>query len=259
MGITKTLRKKEPGFGKETTLIHGEYGTGKTLLSAQFNKPYFFMFENNDSYKDKIYHDNITSWDQFEELAKDFIENDHEFKTVVLDGLFNLYDMAKIHFIDTYNANLTGTQTAISSLTDIPYGKAHSAVDDMIKRVVNPLANDPRFLLIMISHTEEAEIKMLSGDAYHKLSPQLPKRARNYFCTLAQNIYYYHYVKSERYLMITGDESVQAKNRGNGNFCTKTGENVVNIPMPESPEKAYKYLVAAYNNKLSNSYKNINK
>ena len=71
------------------------------------------------------------------------------------------------------------------------------------------------------------------------------------------NIFYYYFVGDKRFLKIIGDDFVVAKNRGNGKFCTPENEPIVNVPMKDSPEDAYKYLIAAYNNKLKKSFKTI--
>ncbi len=194
MGMTKKLRKNKARFGESTTLYHGDFGTGKTLLAAQYPTPYFIMCENNDAYKDILYHDNVTEWSNPEkengiiELIQDFLNGDHDRKTLVIDNIDAFYDMAKTSFISEHNKTLKSDKQQAISLTDIPYGKGYDAVDNMVKIVLNAVDMDSRFNLVLISHTEVQEIETFSGDTFSKLCPQLPgKRPRKYFFTLAQN------------------------------------------------------------------------
>ena len=253
--ITKKLRKSNDRFGKDTILIHGQYGVGKTLLAAEFEKPYFIMFENNEAYRDKLHYDNISNWAELKENILEFMRGDHEFKTLVLDGIDLLYECAKQQYINEYNT--IHTDRHVDVLTDIPYAKGYDAVDAMIRELLNPVDMDSRYSLVLVAHTEEKEITSFSGETFTKLCPQLPKRARIYFCRLAQNIFYFYYYKEDRYLNICGNDFIDAKNRGNGHFLTTSGEQVKNVPMPKNPKNAYRYLLAAYYNKLSNTYANI--
>lgn len=259
MSITKTLRKNTSRFGVSTTLLHGEYGVGKTLLAAQYEKPYFLMFENNDVYEDIIYFDNISNWVDCVAKIQEFLNGDHDFKTLVLDNIDIFYNLAKQHFINDFNENIKEKDKPdIISLSDIGFAKGYDAVDDMIKIVLNPVDMDSNFNFILIAHTEAHDVETFSGETFCKLIPELPgKRPKKYFFTLAQNIFYYYFSGKDRYLKIVGDDFVLAKNKGNKHFLTDKGEQIINIPMKNNPETAFKYLNAAYNNKLKNTYKQI--
>jgi len=259
MGITKGLRKNVSRFGATTTIIHGEYGVGKTLLAAQYPKPYFLMCENNDAYSHKLYHDNVTTWAECVEKTLDFIKGDHDFTTFVIDGLDSFYNLAAEQYVKEYNENLTGDKKALTVITD-NFGKECIPLNNIITDLLRNIDMNPKYNLVLLAHSEERPIKTFTGDTYDKIVPQLPnKKSREYFFKLAQEIYYYFYVGDERYLKIIGDDLILAKNRGgNEHFRTANNNPIVNIPMPESPEKAYKYLIAAYNNKLKSDYKNIN-
>ena len=256
MGLTKKLRTNKSKFGESTTLIHGQYGCGKTLLSAQYPKPYFLMFENNNDYQNILHHDNITSWNQCAEIVQELLDGGHDFKTIVFDNIDRFCDIACQHYIKEYNA--ANPKKKINSLLDIGYGKAHETVENMIKIVLNPLVMDNRFGIIFISHTETRSIETFSGDTYDKLCPEIGfKRMRKYFFSEPANIFYYYFHDKVRYLKIVGDDTVMAKHRGIGHFMTKKGEAVINIPMKNSPQEAFKYLKGAYNNQLTNTYSHI--
>ena len=258
MGMTKTLRKTNRGFHSETTLIHGCVGVGKTLLAAQFPKAYFLSLENNNSYADLIHFDNAGTWQEAIEILDEFKEGKHDFKTIVIDGIDVFYNLCVRYYIEEYNKNISKGEKEISSLSDVGFAKAYDAVDKLISAALNPLDLDENYNLVLLAHTDEREITTLGGDTFVKLVPQVPgKRPLAYFQRLAQNIFYYYFVGDKRFLKIIGDDFVVAKNRGNGKFCTPENEPIVNVPMKDSPEDAYKYLIAAYNNKLKNSFKTI--
>ena len=256
--ITTTLRKTEPTFGDSPILLHGDYGVGKTLLASQFDKPYFLMCEPNDDYANILYHDNCSNWNDCVEKIHSFLNDNHDFKTIVIDNMNNFFEFAVQAFINDFNANLKKNQAPIINLSDIGYAKGYDAVDNLIKIVLNPLIMNNKFNKIFISHSEEREITTLTGEVFHTIIPLLPsKRARKYLFSLVPNIFYYHYFNNQRYIQITGNDFVMAKNRGLNHFLTTSGETIINVPAGKSPQEAYKYLLAAYNNKLKNSYKDI--
>ena len=256
--ISTTLRKTQPTFGDSPILLHGDYGVGKTLLASQFEKTYFLMCEPNDDYANILYHDNCSNWIKCVEKIHSFLNDDHDFKTIIIDNVNNFFEYATQYFIKEHNKNLKSTQTPVVNLSDIGYAKGYDAVDNLIKIVLNPLIMSNKFNVHFITHSEEKEITTLTGETFHKIIPLLPgKRSRKYLLSLTPNIFYYHYVNKQRYIQITGSDFVMAKNRGLNHFLTTSGEPIINVPSGKSPQDAYKYLIAAYNNKLKNSYKDI--
>jgi len=256
--ITTELREGAIGFTQSPTLLHGEYGTGKTLLAAQYPKPYFLMCESNEEYRHKLHYDNATSWDVACEHILSFLSDKHNFKTFVVDNIANFYDLASTKLIIEHNKKLKKDEEPVATLSDFPFVKGYEAVDAMIKTALNPLLMTPNFNLILIAHSAEHEVKMLNGDTYFKIIPSLPnKRARKYFLDLTPNIFYYFFSKQQRYIRITQNDFIMAKNRGGDNFKTVDGKVIVNVPAGKSPEEAFKYLTAAYNNKLKNDYAGV--
>jgi len=259
MGMTKNLRKINKQFGAVTTLYHGEYGVGKTTLASQYPKAYFIMCENNNIYGDKLYMDNAGSWENCMSLIQEFREGNHDRLTLIIDNAAEFYSLAVAYFLEKFNSTLKSNEAPAISLTDarLGFGKGYDAVDILIKTALNPLDMHEKFNLVIIAHTETREIENLDGK-FCKLCPLLPgKRARKYFFTIARDIYYYYYSKGKRYLNIVGNDFVMAKNSGNGHFKTTEGKNVINIPMGDSAENAFKYLQAAYNNQLKSTYDHI--
>lgn len=256
--ITTTLRTETPKFGSSPILIHGDYGIGKTLLAAQFEKPYFIMCEKNDDYADKLYYDNATSWQKIVEIINYLVNNQHDFKTIIIDNMNNFCDFASNYLIETTNSDSKKNDKPILTLSDFGYGKGYEMVVNIIKQNLNPLLMQSNLNLICITHSEERQIDTLTGDSFIKIIPLLPnKKVRQYIFSEMPNIFYYHYVKQQRFIQIVGNDFIMAKNRSNGHYLTTSGEPIVNVPAGNSPEEAYKYLQAAYYNKLKNSYKDI--
>ena len=256
--ITTTLRKTEPTFGDSPILLHGDYGVGKTLLASQFDKPYFLMCEPNDDYANILYHDNCSNWNDCVEKIHSFLNDNHDFKTIIIDNLHNFISFAGQDFIENFNKNLNKKENPIISLSDVGFKKGYDAVMNNVKIVLNPLVMAKNFNFIAITHSELRETKSLTGDVYYKIFPLLPhKPARECLLAMFPNIFYYYFVQKNRYLQIVPDEKTVAKNRGLNHFLTINGETIINVPAGKSPQEAYKYLLAAYNNKLKNSYKDI--
>ena len=258
--MTKTLRKSIPSFYSSCTMIHGEYGAGKTLLASQFPKPYFLMFENNNAYNDRLHMDTPKSWEDVQTLVAEFVKGDHDFKTLVIDNVENFYSMAMNYQIDEINKTRTkATDTKIKSLTDMnDFGVSYKTLLDSIKLILNAIDMSEKYNLVLVTHTVVKEEKTFSGDTFHKYVPELPSgKANEYFKSLAQNIFYCFHFKSQRFIKIIGDDLIMAKAKGDKKFLTTEGEHVINIPMGKNEQEAYKYLTLAYNNKFKRTFKNI--
>lgn len=256
MPITKTKHIPPSGLGKFPILLYGESGTGKTTLALQFEKPYFLCCEANNEYE--MYRDNVTDFSQIIEKLNDFNSGNHDFKTLVIENVYIFWRMAEEYVLNEYNNSADKKQKKCLTLSDIPFAKGFTVVDALINSVLLPLITNGIYNLIFITHTEVEQFTNLSQETFNKFVPRVKgKRAKEFFDSQMSNVFYYFSYKDKRYLRIVGDDFVEAKNRGKNYFKTTKGEQIINIPMGNNEEEAYKYLQAAYNNKLQNTYKNI--
>ncbi len=256
MPMSKTIHRPIHDLCRYPALYHGDWGTGKTTLVGQYKNPYFLMFEPNNEYA--LVRDNVLNWDHCVELCVEFLEGNHDRKTIIFDNIEKFYNLAANKFMDDWNNNLAKDKKPIINLSGAGYSNGYDAVERMINIVVNPFIMSNKYNVVFIAHTETRQFDTISGDSFHKLTPRLPnKRARAYFLGAVSNIFYYYVNENKRYLRIAPSDFVLAKNRGEGHFLTTKGEPVENIPCGNSAQTAYKYLKGAYENKLKSAYKDI--
>lgn len=227
-----------------TIIIYGERKIGKTTLASQFEEPYFFMCEPNDSYA--LYRNNVTDWRNYKELSVQFLEGDHPFKTAVIDTGQSLYELAFKHACEKHQISHPGDYD--------DYGASWNKVWQTFSPYVKPLTLS-EYGLIVLAHSIEKEVKTKTGRRYIQIEPDLSRQASKLFTKEIYNIFYYYFENDKRWLQIEGDELVMAGHRMERRFLTPRGERVHNIPMGASKEQAYRNLMNAFNNKQQSTFR----
>ena len=111
----------------------------------------------------------------------------------------------------------------------------------------------------VICHEKEVEIETRGGRKFMKMKPDWPRQADEFLGAYTENIFYYYYEGSQRWLQIDGDEYVTAKCKINKHFLTPAGERVARIPMGKNLEEGYNNLMLAFNNKQKETFAHVNK
>lgn len=180
MGLLPTS-KTPPKSGLEdfTILIYGKPKIGKTTFANQFGNTLFLATEAGLAGLD-AYQIPVNSWDMFKTVIVELSQSKHDFKTVCIDTIDNLYKFCCEWGCKSLN---------IPHQSDAGFGKGYDVINSEFLRELTKLSLQPTGLL-MISHVKEKEIKPRAGIAYSYFFPTLPEAARKIVLGMADIILY---------------------------------------------------------------------
>lgn len=173
---TKTEIKKS--FEDFTILLYGAPKTGKSTLASQFEKPLFLATEaglNSLS----TYNVEIDNWEKFLTVCAEIASGNHDFKTIVIDTIDNLFSMCSFYIC---------TKNKIQHESELDWGKGWKLVEEEFARAITKLSLLP-YGLLMISHAEQDEIKTRTG-TITKWRPTMPKQARKRVIPMCDFIFF---------------------------------------------------------------------
>lgn len=230
-----------------TYLIYGERKIGKTSFLSHFPDTYFFMFEPGAKSL-KIAQNNVPSWDDFLSLIDQLEEHD-DIATTVIDTGALAYERCFEHICE---------KMGIEHPQDISYGKAWSAIKQEFNRAHTKLLSMGKGFVVT-AHSTVVERETRSGTTFSQTVPDYPSAADKLYTGIIDTIGFYHYHGSERFLQIRGDDYVLAGTRCEDNFLTPDGEQVYRVPMGNSSKEAFDNFVRAFNNKQTETFKQLEK
>jgi len=225
-------------LGDYSILLFGEKKIGKTTLASFFPNTLFLMTEPGAKSL-SVYQIPITDWPTFKK-ALALLRKDKRFQTVVVDTADLLYKMCE---------HAVCQRLGIEHPSEGDYGKGWSAVRDEFTTQMQILMSMGRGV-ILVSHSEEKEIKTRSGTSYDRIQPSMQKMAREIVDGMVDIWAYYTYEGKQRVLQIRGDENVAAGHRLQQNFQYH-GKEVREISMGASAEEAYRNVVDCFHNRYA--------
>ena len=241
--LSLPTQKSKPSedLAKILWLIYGERKIGKSSLAAEFEDPFFFMFEPGGRSL-SVRQVAVPTWDAFLGYLKLLEATPNYCKNVVIDTGYQAYEKC----LD-YVCRVRG----ISHPSDEEWGRGW----DMVRKEFTQ-AHDRIFNLgmgfIVLAHSEVKEVQRRDGTKYHKLSVQLGGAPFKFYAGVADIIAYYQYADNgQRELTIRGDAFIEAGCRTATAFKYTDGSEVVHVPLGnKGPKSSYQILVNAFNNKL---------
>jgi len=153
--------------------LHGMPGIGKSTFCSQFPNPIFASTEPGLNSL-TTWNTPIPDWNTFLLFAKEISEGKHEFKTIIIDTVDNLYK---------YCLDFICQKNKINWPAEKDYGQGWAMVRDEFMRVITKLALLP-YGLVAVSHTKFEEIKTRTG-SYNKAVPTLSKQGNEIIMNLA--------------------------------------------------------------------------
>lgn len=159
-------------------LLYGPPKIGKSTLASQFDKPLFLATEAGLNALE-VYQVPVATWDKFLAACKEIAAGGHDFKTIIVDTVDNLYKACSEYVKKKNN---------IQHESDLDWGKGWQLVADEFTRAITKLSLLP-YGLVMISHAEYVEIKTRTA-TITKAVPTLPKGARKAALNMADVILY---------------------------------------------------------------------
>jgi len=161
-----------------TVLVHGPAKIGKSDMCSHAEKAIFLATEAGLNALE-VYQVPITTWSEFLAACGEIREGKHEFKTVVVDTLDNLFLMCMEHVC---------ARLKIEHPADLGYGKGFSLVNGEFYRALNKLSLLP-YGLFLISHSQQKEIETRTGKRT-RIVPTLPDKARRMVLGMVDVILY---------------------------------------------------------------------
>lgn len=130
-----------------TYLIYGRPKIGKTTFASKFPNALFIATEHGHKFV-SVYRVNPTSWEDIKTLVGRLINEEHSYKTVVVDTADNLFIMC---------AKYICRGLGIDHQSDAEFGKAYDRIKLELMAFTNALTQHG-LGVVFISHTEDREI-----------------------------------------------------------------------------------------------------
>lgn len=151
-------------------VIHGTPGIGKTTFAACSESPIFIRAEDGLGEIEVPTFPEIESLDQFMEAIGSLFEEEHDFKTVVIDSLSALEPMIWAKVAQDHGKK---------NLEDIGYGKGYIYALDYWRDMMDACKALSRkgIMPILIAHTDIARFDSPETDPYDRYQIKLHKKA----------------------------------------------------------------------------------
>jgi hypothetical protein len=219
-------------------LLTGEKKIGKTSLAARFGTAAYFLATEVGYRGLRIRKSDISDWRTAKAAAKALAKAGTKFGPIVVDTVDKLFDLCEAY---------TCEKLAIKHLSDEDWGKGYAECRKEFDRLITSLSHIG-VGLILITHTEEREVKRRDGSKYDRVMPTMSNQARKIIEPLVDIWTYFTYDGNKRVLVIQGDDHVSAGHRLVDRFRDADGKPIRQISMGRSAKRGYQNLVAAFNN-----------
>jgi len=247
-----TVKSKPPNdLAQYRVFVYGEGGVGKSSLMARFGgktDTLFFSFELANTGLEIYRTPLLTDWEMTRKFVTMLKEGDHNYGAVCFDTGTPAYQRC---------LEWVCKQRGVKHPHDAnDFGATWKAVTDEYRQVQFDLAS-AGLVVCVVAHDKLTEIETRTGQKIWRIEPNMGGQCLQYFRENSDVIGYYHMVGRHRYLQIIGDDYVMAKANPENHFRTPKGERVVRIPMGDSADEAYANLIAAFNNKQTETYADV--
>lgn len=157
-------------FGKKKKplciLLYGVKGVGKSSFALEAPSPVYLGSEDN-SELDAAKFPQVRRWSDFEGALAALLKENHDFKTLVIDTVDNLQEIAELEILSTEPGKTMSTAFG-------GYGKAYEKMGKMFldarETYLKPLREQKSMNIIFLAHAEKAKhedpITVAAWDAY---------------------------------------------------------------------------------------------
>lgn len=162
--------------------VYGAPFIGKSYLANQFPDALFLNTDGNVKFIDSPFvaikddikvegriKTKIFAWDTFESAVDEIIAGNHEFKTIVVDLLDDVYEASRLKVYD---------KLGIEHEHDAGYGKGYDMVKTEFLPIIRKLTNSD-YNVILISHEVVSEFIKKNGEKRSTISTTLPVKVAN--------------------------------------------------------------------------------
>lgn len=248
--LPSELSTPSDDLGDYSWLIYGTKKIGKTSLAAQFPGALFMMFEPGGKAL-SIYQVECTNWEKalgyltlLEEQKKG---GGLQYKTIVIDTGFEAFQKCFEYVCDKENIEYPRMDN---------FGKDWKKISNEFRTFHNRIAGLGTGLIVLC-HEKMRESQTRTGNKFDMVVPNLSSAADDYYRAIIDNVAWYHYRNSERFLLIKGSDFALAgcAVQANIHFLTAKNEMIHAIPMGDSATEGYRRIIRAFNNEQIASYK----
>lgn len=213
-------------------LIYGQPKIGKSTFCSRMKQPLFLATEPGLEAL-SVYEVPVPDWVTFLKVCGEIAQGDHNFKTIVIDTVDNLWKACSEHIRE---------KAGIQHESDLGYGKGFAMVKDEFFRALRKLSLLP-YGLVMTSHVDLVEVKTRTS-TINKAIPTIPKSGREIILGWVDIILYAESIMTDdgevRILRTQPSENWDAGDRTEHAFNRK-------LP-PIIPLNFKKFEMAFYNN-----------
>lgn len=163
----KLPKKKSYGgftIEKIRLMLFGLWGVGKSTFASKFQNAVFIGTDRGLEGLD-VYKKYISSWEEFLELVEEILDGDHNFQTVIIDTIDNLWKFCETYCRNKYN---------VDHQSELKWSKGWTLFRQEFEEPVLKLSIS-EYGLIFISHEKDKEIS--KKKIYTKTGPSLPNQA----------------------------------------------------------------------------------
>lgn len=173
---------KKPEEAPPSIFITGEQGTGKTTLASYFYKPIFLRTEDGTQSltgRDDILQTPVaTKAESMREVVRMLIEQEHDFRTLVIDSITEADKLFTQEIISKEKENSKSSK--ISSLAQAAggYGAGYGALRELHEQFVSSLLelrDKRKMTIVLIGHIETERCSPPDSEEYSRYTPQLTK------------------------------------------------------------------------------------
>ena len=165
-GIVKGVQRKP-----RRVLLYGTHGIGKSTWAAQAPKPIFLATEDGLDNLDCERTPPIKSFGNFNEWCSKLLQDEHDYRTVVIDSL---------DWLERLIHDFVALSQGKKSIDDIPYGKGYAmavAQWDFVLKTLDHLRNSRGMAVIALAHARIVKVSEPESDSYDRYEPDLHKAA----------------------------------------------------------------------------------
>lgn len=209
MSLLNSISK--PVDGPVICTITGDAGVGKTSLAATFPKPIFIRVEDGlKAVPENVRPDAfpvINTVDDLWEQGKALLQEEHDYKTLVVDSVTQLETLFAEHVMDSDPRKPKSLAQAMGG-----YGAGYSAVGALhgrLRKLAKLLMEKRQMNVVFIAHADTITIEPPDQEAYTKYALRLHNKSVTHY---TDNVDLVAYLKLETFL--TGDSKKKAISDG---------------------------------------------
>ena len=238
--------------------VYGDSGCGKTSLAAQFPGYVIAQFEpmRKGLALRKVDMSYVSQQGYTKTKRRPFVQFCNFIEQCIED------DSVEGIGIDTFNLLFQSCQDYICESKGVKspnelkdFGQTWSEIQDTVRNVLNIFLDSGKGL-VFIDHSTQTEVE-IGDNVFFRTQPNLRDSKTGSLPIIKEmtDLVIYYGLKSNgsRYMQISPTQEIYCKSAIDGHFETPDKGQLLKFDVGDSPKKAYKNLIDAFNNKLENT------